>query len=115
MGSAQRHKFLASTRGGTRVKTHTSNKASCSLEIEPCLFFMVGGPELKVLPITGLQSWLNFHIFAHFLYHLCGYVSYLIVAQGRQTSFVAGHGMVNVKIGTTRTLGTDIGNVPPIP
>ena len=45
---------------------------------------MVGSPEWKVFPIQGLQSRLNFHICAHFLYHLCGYVSYLIVAYGRR-------------------------------
>ena len=100
MGSVQRHKFLASIRGGTKVTTRTSKKASCSPEIEPCLIFTVGGPELKVFPIKGLQYRLNFHICAHFLYHLCGYVSYVIVAHGRQISFMAGHDVVNVKGGT---------------
>ena len=62
MGSLLHHKLLVLIRGGTRVKNEcqrrppASTPKTCSPEIKPCLIFTVGGPELKVFPIKGLQS-----------------------------------------------------------
>ena len=61
MGLVQRHKFLVSINGGPRIKNVcpsllSSIPETCNPDIELCLIFTVGGPELKVFPIKGLQS-----------------------------------------------------------